>query len=170
MRHRHGFTLIELMIALGATTVLLGVSAGLVHRAMNAHAVARHRATMQHEAMRLSRQLRDDLRYAESLATSEGEFKLTIRRSDAAATLAYTLSDGAVLRELQGDAGTPSHRETYRFAQGVSLAAEQQDAAQRVAIRLVHKQAAPDASPRTLLHVEATLGSRLRIQPRRATP
>ena len=71
MSVRRGISLVELMLTLSACTVILTMSAGLIHRAMHAQSKSRMFFDGERSALRLAESFRRDVHDANSIATRE---------------------------------------------------------------------------------------------------
>src|SRR5437762_4378350 len=79
-RHR-GVSLVELIVVMSAASVILSLSAGLIHRIMHAETAARSLATVERTSLRLAAALRRDVNAATRAITDQAQ-----------------LADGAFLR------------------------------------------------------------------------
>ena len=61
---RRGYTLTELLVVMGMTSVIMTAGLGMVHRIMDAQRLAEHDQRAHLVAERLSRQLRQDVHFA----------------------------------------------------------------------------------------------------------
>lgn len=106
-RHR-AFSLVELLVAMSATTVLLAVSVDMVHRAMRVHSTTRERGQFQAEALRLSRQLRADAWLAVSAKSIAGELSMQLRdhAGEVKVVYAHEPARGIVRRESTNSLGS----------------------------------------------------------------
>lgn len=159
MNPRRGFTIVELMIAMTASSVLLVVSVGLIHRAMTLHVTARQQDALQHAALRLSRQVRSDLRRAESAAVAGDELRLTFPASDSAPQATYVASPELVVREQLHETGPP-RREAFRFPRCAQIEFSELNTPERIGLTVWRNGPAEGTPPRVVLQLEATVGRR----------
>jgi hypothetical protein len=123
MNHRHAVSLIELLLAMSACTVILTMSAALIHRIMHVQSKTRAIVDCERAALRLSEHFRRDV-HAASTADADGaslgagvvlRLKLSGRQS-----IEYRRSEGTVLRiVLEGDA--TGAREQFAFPEDIEL-------------------------------------------------
>ena len=117
MYHRRAVSLVELLVVMSACTVLLSISASLIHRAMHAESRSRSFYSVERNALRLSQQFRHDVHQAisatviETLSDADAFLRLTTSEAE---TLEYRRRDGVVLRAIMQD-GKDLSRETYAF-------------------------------------------------------
>ncbi len=165
-----GFTLVELITALGGVTMLLSLTAVLLTRAMQSQAETRRYFDAQRHALALSEQFRDDVHRAtaaqlDQSKLNDGELiRLTQAQSR---TVTYRHSDHGIARVIAAD-GKPAGREDYDLGGVVKADVNQEGTTSRVVLSIT----APDEKPLlpndsaalirekpALLHVEATLGA-----------
>ncbi|HEY4232836.1 MAG TPA: hypothetical protein VGM76_05405 [Lacipirellulaceae bacterium] len=72
MRKRNATSLVELLVVMSACTIILTLSAGLVHRAMHAQSATRAFFDAERSAMRLSEQFRADVHQATAATIEDG--------------------------------------------------------------------------------------------------
>src|SRR3972149_5845862 len=119
-RTRHAVSLIELMVVLSACTVILTMSAALVHRVMHAQSKTRAFFDIERSALRLSNQFRRDVHQATAALAGadnlgDGVFlrlELPDNRS-----VDYYDQEGDVVRILAHD-GDALSREEFPFPPG----------------------------------------------------
>ena len=168
MRHSRGFSMIELLIALGATTVLLGVSVSMVHRAMSSHALARQHEQLQHASLRLARQFRHDVRSAQSAVVADDSNRITLQGTPGDSEVSYLLSDGRVNREQLGDSGVPQ-REVFSLP-GAATSAELLTDPPRVVVTIYGIDSLGASPSRVMLRLETVIGGRTAIHRQEVTP
>lgn len=184
MSARFGHTLVELIIVLSVGSTLALSAIGIVHRTMTVASTARQQEASQRMAARLSRHFRRDVHAAVSI-TLDGsknsnpgaggeEAGMARARTgknesrDRCLTLSgkritkYTIAGGTVLREHERDAGQ-THREQFRFGADAHIQIEQLTAPSRAALTIRHGGGAPGSPSRVLLHVEAVIGRKARL-------
>lgn len=148
MKQRRGVSLVELMLTLSVCTVILTMSAGLIHRALHAQSKARLFFDTQRSATRLGEVFRRDIHDAQSAAV-EGEAET----EDGNALLRLKLEGGQVI-EYRQEAGRVERLwlvdGTARSREAFNLSAETRLQAERPSPRLIVLSAiplAPDAGP-----------------------
>src|SRR4051812_16828060 len=105
-RHR-GVSLVELIVVMSAASVILSLSAGLIHHIMHAETAARSLATVERTSLRLAAALRRDVNAATSAITDTAQladsFFLRLD-SSAGSRIDYRHEDQTIHRlELDGD-------------------------------------------------------------------
>ncbi len=143
MSGRRGISLVELMLTLSACTVILTMSAGLIHRAMHAQSKSRLFFDGQRSAVRLSDSFRRDVHDANSAATGDeaggGDVFLRLQLAGGQ-SVEYRQAAGRVERLWHVDGGLRA-REAFVFSPQTRLTAEQESP------RLVSLSIVPPADP-----------------------
>ena len=121
--NRHAVSLIELLLAMSACTVILTMSAALIHRIMHVQSKTRAIVDGERAALRLSEHFRRDLHAATSAETDSASLGagvvLRLKLSGRQA-VEYRRSEGTVLRiVLAGDA--TGSREQFAFPNDIEL-------------------------------------------------
>lgn len=166
MNRRHAFTLVELIIALSASSVLMVLAIGLVHRSMSASSLAKGRADDQQTLVRLSNQFRKDV-HASSAAELSDSNQLRLQRPQGH-SIDYAIDGSRCQREESLENGR-RHRETYRLNQDSQLAFSQLSDPERVTL-VVTRQWRGRREPALVdAHVEAVVGGRLTLQSEQET-
>jgi hypothetical protein len=118
MKTRRGVSLVELTIIMSACTVVLTLSAVLMHRAMRTYAQATACRDAERSAMRLSDQFRLDVHQARAgsidRATLGAGVVLRLELADGQ-TAEYRRQESAILRILSKD-GSAVSRDEYVFS------------------------------------------------------
>jgi prepilin-type N-terminal cleavage/methylation domain-containing protein len=96
---RNGVSLIELIVVMSAASIILSLSAGLIHRVMHAETKARSLAAIERTSLRLADAVRRDVHSAAHAVTDAGQ-----------------LADGAFLQLETSDNG---HIEYHREEQTI---------------------------------------------------
>ena len=121
---RKGISLVELLIVMSAATVILTISAALVHRIMHAHAKARAFINVERISLRLANAFRSDVHQAISATTSDAaqdERAFLRLELPGGQQLEYRREGGTILRILFDGERTAS-REAFAFPAGIELA------------------------------------------------
>ena len=93
-RRRQGSNLIEVMVVITLSSTLMIIAVGWIHQSMKLGSVIRERQRHHQSLMRLSRQLRDDVRSGESM-TVTNETELVIRQ-DESRTSRYAIEPNGI--------------------------------------------------------------------------
>lgn len=116
MKMHRGISLVELLVVMSACTLILTLTAGLMHRVM--HAQSRTRSFVEHErvALRLAYVFRGDVHQARGVVTdvamlAEGEL---VRLNVAEQTITYVAQPEKVVR-LVAASEKPLGREEFRI-------------------------------------------------------
>jgi hypothetical protein len=126
MSHRRGVSLVELMFTLSACTVILTMSAGLIHRAMHAQSKARLFCDVERSALRLAESFHRDVHAARSVLTGDeaGGHEAFLRLELAGGEMVeYRQATGRVERLSLVD-GAARAREAFIFPAETRLTAE----------------------------------------------
>lgn len=112
--NRRGISLVETLIAMSTWSVLLTVSATLLHHVMRSHSESRQFAETEQAACDLSRQFRQDVQAALS-AEQKSEIELVTLQMPDSSQVDYVISPEGVSRyQTKGD--QPNRTEFYPFA------------------------------------------------------
>ena len=121
--NRQGFSLTELLVVMGMTSVILPIGVGIVHRLMHEQKSAERDNAMHRVAQRLSMQLREDVHRANraELIQSEdrNEQELVLELPDER-SVTYAVR-GNVLLWTSVREGEPVHRDSYAFPDNYRL-------------------------------------------------
>ena len=120
---RPGVSLVELIVLMSAASVILSLSAGLIHRMMHAESRARSVAAVERTSLRLAEALRRDIHAASSAVTdpsqlTDGAF-LRLESAEKG-RIDYRLEDLTIHR-LQLDAEQIVAREQFLFPTDIEL-------------------------------------------------
>ena len=121
MKTRHAVSLVELLVVMSACSIILTMSAGLVHRAMHAQSATHAFFDGERSALRLSEQFRDDVHQAatatvEAPARNDGVFLRLRLAGDQA--IEYRQADSIVERILT-QRGSRVSRDPIRLSAAV---------------------------------------------------
>lgn len=120
---RRGFTLTELLVVMGMTSVVITVSVGMLHRIMHEQKSADRENIMHRLAERLSTRLRADVHSARNaqLVTSHDqvEQRLILRQPNAI-TVTYVARENVLERAVNQD-DSPTHRDRFEFPDNYRL-------------------------------------------------
>jgi hypothetical protein len=127
MPNRRGVSLAELLLTMSACTVILTMSAGLIHRAMHTQSRSRSFFDTERSAMRLSESFRRDVHAADDAAVignaEQGEGVFLRLQLPGSQMVEYRLAAGRVQRLLHVD-GSVKSREAFVFAADTQLTLE----------------------------------------------
>lgn len=164
---RSGYSLIEMVLVIGAITVLLGLCAGMIHRLLKLDRVARAHLTETATVARLARQFRQDVR-ASMRAEPGGDADhpgsvLELSRSDNE-WVSYR-PEGRSLIRTHRRTGQVDRRESYALPRRGTPRFEVLDEGQAILVSLQLRP--PVAEPRgfgpTELRIEALLNRDARL-------
>ena len=127
MPRRRGISLVELLLTLSACTVILTMSAGLIHRAMHAQTKARLFFDVERSACRLGDSFRRDVHAAHSAAVGDEAGGGVLLRLQLAGGqfVEYRQTAGRVERLWHVD-GNVRAREMFVFPRDTRLQAQQE--------------------------------------------
>jgi hypothetical protein len=161
MKTRRAISLAELLVVMSTCSIILTMSASLIHRAMRAQSESRSFYHAERSALRLSRQIRHDVHLAKAVSIGSGDTGsdnlLRLEWADGR-TVEYSYAEGEVLRLLSRPGGAVS-REQFAFPAPVELSIRREVAPSRVVLTLTASDRDP-SHPRALigdLQVEACL-------------
>ena len=120
---KRGFSLFELLVVTGMTSVVLTISVGMVHRLMHQQKFADRDNAMHRVAERLSTQLREDVHLADraELIQPDDESGATlVLNQPGERTVTYTVRDH-VLERASTRESEPTHRDSFRFPNNYRL-------------------------------------------------
>ena len=116
MRRSPGFTILELMIVLGLSSVLMSIGISLVHRFMHLHSAVKKYEITQQSSLRLARQIRADILESDSFDYLEGESLLLLQPATAAEWKSISYSfDATRVERNRLEPSDLNHHETYPF-------------------------------------------------------
>lgn len=141
MRRRRGISLIELLAVLSGCSVVLGLTASLLHQTMRAQSHTRDFFDVERNAQRLARQFRSDVHAAaadsiddvDAEGVSNGEL-LRLRLPDGQ-TIAYQRAAEKIIR-IASRADGPTAREEYALSESMEIDVRKLDAPQRYALSI----------------------------------
>ena len=129
MKSRRGASLVELLMVMSAGTVVLTMSAGLIHRAMHAQSRARAFADVELTSVRLANAFRRDAHEATGAELAEADagervfLRLTLPDNQ---TIEYGRREANVLRVLFEGSRSVA-REEFAFPAGIELAIRREE-------------------------------------------
>lgn len=100
--HRRGMTLVEVLLTITASTMVVGVAGGLLHRGLRLEAASRETLHGERTALVLARQFRADIRAARTVAcTADGLPADVVLRVQPAGegAIVYRAARGGLVRE-----------------------------------------------------------------------
>ena len=120
---RRGYTLTELLVVMGMTSVIFTVGLGMVHRVMHEQKFADRDNVMHRVAERLSTRLREDVQLAIDAELSrsgdQGEQRLELSQPGQR-IVTYTVRESALEREAK-QRSEPTHRDSFEFPDNYRL-------------------------------------------------
>jgi prepilin-type N-terminal cleavage/methylation domain-containing protein len=118
---KQGFTLTELLVVMGMTSVVLTVGVGMLHRVMHEQKVADRENAMHRVAERLSTKLREDVHLATNaeLVQSDEGAQLVLKQLDET-TVTYLVRKN-VLDRTSSRESKPTHRDRFEFPNDYQL-------------------------------------------------
>jgi hypothetical protein len=143
MKTRHAVSLVELLVVMSACSIILTMSAGLIHRAMHNYAKTREFFDTERSALRLSAQFRRDVNRATAAELDranldEGAFlRLEMTEGD---TVQYAHHHGGVLRVLL-QSSTIMAREEFRISPAAELTLREEGSPSRLILSAITKAA-----------------------------
>jgi hypothetical protein len=174
MKSRRGVSLVELLLTMSACTVILTMSAALIHRVMHTQSKMRAFHDTQRSALRLANAFRHDVGRASGAETNATELandvflRLQIGEDE---IVEYRHTEGNVTREYKQGANPTSH-EAFVFPAEIELAVRQEPP-NRICLTIApdfEVEATGDGPPPSIAHttpahlqVEATLNRNPRI-------
>ena len=167
MSKRQAFTLVELMIMLSASSVLMALAVGLVHRSMSASSLAKARANHQRALVRLADQFRNDIHQGDAVDQLNAD-RLTLRLANG--RLVDYVVENRHCRRQESLGDDRRSLETFELLSGARVAFEQDDKPARVTLTVTREAAGHGAEPLVDAHVEAILGRRPKLHNPEATP
>ena len=183
MRRKRAISLVELLAVMSGCSLVLGLTASLVHQAMRSQSQTRYFFDVERNAQRLSRQFRIDVHGAVEASlnanfTDEGgEFRLRFPDGE---TVTYRREAEKIVRVVTSPPGEPRAREEYSFGAALTLEMTEVDnppgwKLSVVAVPPSPSKNAPPASANiraapVRLQVLATLGRDLRFMPATEAP
>ena len=134
MKSRRGASLVELLMVMSAGTVVLTMSAGLIHRVMHAQSRARAVADAERTSLRLANAFRRDVHEATGAELPEADagervfLRLTLPDNQ---TIEYGRRESNIVRVLfEGNRSVA--REEFAFPAGIELAVRREEPRQIV--------------------------------------
>lgn len=180
MRTHRGASLVELLVVMSACSVILSMSAGLVHRAMRTHSQTRSVFEVERSALRLSGQFRRDVHRATSAITDDaslGEHVFVRLQLPGDQIVEYRRLQQSVMRIVSQSVQTVS-REEFPWSSAIEVALQEENSPRRLVLSITAAPAtAADgeqvSSPREMqvsFQAEANLGCDWRFAPDAASP
>jgi len=170
MNRRRGFTLIEMIVALGISSMLAGIAVLMLHALLKSHNAGREHLEYCRTINRLAEQFRGDVHAAQKTSpeVNEGVFDLLPDSADGAKIRYQCLQDRIDRSELKDDKVV--RQESYMLPPDVepSIKIQTHQDASIACILISPKQQTPKLKHPTPVRIEAVLGrdSRLsKIQP-----
>jgi hypothetical protein len=170
MSRRRGASLAELLLIMSASSIILTMSAGILHRAMHAQSRSRSFFDIERASLRLSKDFRRDVHSAKRVNTAG---------LDRGALVSFTMGDDEVIEYRRADVGIErtvrrggqtQSREDYSIPQDVQVAIQEGEASGLVVLSAVESpvESALKSEVKAIrtaksvsIHVEARLGADL---------
>jgi len=174
MRFRRGVSLVELLLTMSACTVILTMSAALIHRVMHTQSKMRAFHDPERSALRLSNAFRRDVHRALGAETNDAELQDNVflrLQLPEGETIEYRQLQGKVTR-VQAAIGKPIANEAFAFPPEIELVIRR-ESPNRMCLTItpdLRVQAAGDGHSPSIAHatpahllVEATLNRNSRL-------
>lgn len=173
MNRRRGISLIEMMIVIGASSMVLLAGVGLLHRLMRSERVAAESLVHATNHARLSAQFRDDV-HAATAATARGEpgadHILQLAAGDAA-QITYSQQDRTLIR-TETRQTQPTRHDQFHLPDDVRVRFAVSDASPQKIAELTWERVQADSATKTAtthrrlnpLRIEAIVGKDHRFQ------
>jgi type II secretory pathway pseudopilin PulG len=160
LNHRHGTSLIEMLIVISVWSVVIGVLAVLLGQLLRAGNVARAAVEQQVALARLQRQFASDVREATSDQMPEEEGKEAVRLLfDENHSVSYVLGERD-LRRLERRGGEVVSREAFRLGSQVQVRVDRIGSGVSVLqMKVAHADGDPSVESRPLALFAAPLGA-----------
>jgi hypothetical protein len=116
MKMHRGISLVELLVAMSACTVILTLTAGLMHRVMHAQSRTRWFVSQERTALRLAYVFRGDVHQARAVVTDVAVLaeRELVRLNVADQTITYVAQPGIIVRVVAASEKTVG-REEFRI-------------------------------------------------------
>jgi hypothetical protein len=163
---RRGVSLTELMVLMSATTMILSMSAMLLHRVMRVQVESRAFADAERNAARLSRQFRQDAHQAASAVLdasklNEGVFlRLQLPANE---TIEYSRASGNILRAVS-HGGKIASREEFPFQPACKMVAREEKSPDRLILVITSPALDPASSQEEQLRSYRTAPVALQVE------
>jgi len=145
---RRGVSLTELMVLMSATTMILSMSAMLLHRAMRVQVDSRAFTDVERSAARLSRQFRQDVHEATDVMLEKSKLNKDVfvqLQLPAGESIQYSWVNGNVLRSVVRD-GKAAAREEFAFQPSCKLEVREQASPNRIVLTITSAALDPASS------------------------
>lgn len=153
MRSRRAISLIELLAVLSGCSVVLGLTASLLHQTMRAQSHTRDFFDVERNAQRLARQFRSDVHAAaansiEADLADAGEGVLLQMELPDGRSIAYQRGAEKIMR-IASQADGPTAREEYALSESMEIDVRELDTPQRFVLSITSAPPQPskDAPP-----------------------
>jgi hypothetical protein len=141
MRRRRGISLIELLAVLSGCSVVLGLTASLLHQTMRAQSHTRDFFDVERNAQRLARQFRSDVHAAAADSIDDGNADeasdgdlLRLRLPDGE-TITYQRAAEKIIR-IASQRDAPTAREEYALSELMEIDVREADSPQRFVLSI----------------------------------
>ena len=161
MRHRRAISLIELLAVLTGCSIILGLTASLLHQTMRAQSHTRDFFTVERNALRLSRQFRADVHAAAAnsidvVADDAGDGALLRLQLPAGEVVEYLRVAEKIIRLTSPEDGTTA-REEYTLSEAMAVTVREVDAPERYLLSITSLASPPSTdTPPSAGDVRAT--------------
>jgi type II secretory pathway component PulJ len=167
-RGRSGFTLVELLLVVGAITILLGLCAGLIHSLLRLDRIGRAHLGELAALGRVARQFRQDVRAAIRVEPAPGAAESAARLvlTQPAGRVVEYQARGAVLVRAEREGGQARRQEEFglRSRGGARFLAREGDPGVFVTLVFARTAARTNEPLAAELRVEALLGKDHRFE------
>jgi prepilin-type N-terminal cleavage/methylation domain-containing protein len=169
MTRRRGFTLVELLTVIVCLTVLLGISAALIHALVRVDRSSRTRLADANGLGRLAREFKRDVHGATAIELSEDKTSARLRLPERNVEYRVEGTDLVVVREAPN---SKRHRDTIHLANLGTPRFGQEESQGRMLVRLAFEPGPvrPGLEKVPPMRIEATLGRDHRHERKEAMP
>lgn len=147
-RRCRGSSLVEIVVAMGIASIMLGVSLAMVHLLMRVEQDATRHMWYRTTLARLESQFREDVALAAAAAYEADERRLSLQMPEAAA-VSWQLHEDRIERHRELDADRAQH-EVFRLPRGSTSRVELTEDSTRVTLRIVHRWTGGIHDPKVL--------------------
>lgn len=169
MKRPKALSLVEMLVVMSAVSVLLNLTALVLHRLMDVHSHSRAFLDTERNALRLARQARSDIHAAQRVEVERGETGDTLRLELGPAGSVEYRNDGELVQRVCTRTAAMTARESYRFDPGERLKIEWLESPKRIALTVgggapaqqeSASESSADSPPAERLRVEVCPGLR----------
>jgi hypothetical protein len=153
VKSRRGVSLVELLGLMSSCTVILTMSAVLLHRTMRAQIDTRAFVDIERSSSRLSQQFRDDVHQATAATLGDAKLKENVflqLQLPQETSVEYSRRDGAVSRNVS-HSGKVMARDEFAFEQLDKVAIVEEGSPKRIVLTITNPLPEPTADKREQL-------------------